>query len=102
MILQRHDRGHHVERVQPGFEALDFAGNDGFGEFGFLAAVGNVAADGLLQVVDVVGEDAVELGHFRRNVAGHGNVDEEHRPVLAAGEELLAVLAAENGVGRAG
>ena len=58
--------------------------------------------DGLLQVVDVVGEDAVELAHLRRNVAGDGDVDEEHRAILAAGEELLSVFAAEDGVRRAG
>ena len=102
MILQRHDRRYHVERAQAGFEALDFAGNDGFGEFGFLAAVGNVARDRLLQVVDVVSEDAVELGHFRRDVAGHGDIDEEHGPVLAAGEELLSVFAAKNRLRRTG
>ena len=101
MILQRHNRRHHVEGVQASFEAFDFAGNNRFGEFGFLAAVGDVAADGLLQVVDVVGEDAVELAHLGRNVAGHGNVDEKHRTVLAAREELLAVFAAKDRVGRA-
>ncbi len=85
-----------------GFEALDFAADNGFGEFCFLAAVGNVAGDGLLQVVDVVGEDAVELAHFRGNIARHGDVDEEHGPVLAAGEKLFAVFAAEDGMRRAG
>ena len=58
-------------------------------------------ADGLLQIVDVVGEDAVELAHLRRNVAGDGDVDEKHWTVLAAREELLAVFAAKDRVGRA-
>src|SRR5208282_3867943 len=100
MILQANDGWNHIERVQSGLEALDFAGDDGFGQLGFVAAVGYVAADGLLQIVDVVDEDAVEPRHFRRNVAGDGDVDEEHWLVLAAGQELLSMLAAENGLGR--
>ena len=102
VILQADDGGDHIERLQAGLEAFDFAGDDGFGEFGFLAAVGDVARDGLLQVVDVIGENAIELAHLRRNVARDGDVDEEHWAILAAGEELLSMLAAEDGVRRAG
>ena len=56
----------------------------------------------LLQIVDVVDEDAFDLVHRRIDVARDGDIDEEHGPVAAAVHELLAVLAAEDGVRRAG
>src|SRR5579862_1344024 len=106
MILQAHDGWDHIKRVQARFEAgfkvFHLAGDYGFGEFGLFAAVGDVAADRLLQIVDIVGKDAVELGHLRRHVPRHRDVDEKHRLVLAAGEELFSVLAAEDGMRRAG
>ena len=52
----------------------------------------------LLQVVDVIGKNAVQLAHFRRHVARHRDVDEEHRTILAAGKELFTMLAPEDGV----
>src|ERR1700685_285898 len=97
MILQADDSRNHIERVRAGFEAFDFARDNRFGEFRFFAAVGDVTADSLLQVVDVVDEDAVELGHFRRNVPRHRNVDKKHGPVLAAGKELFAMFGTEYG-----
>ena len=45
VILQRDDGRHHIERLQAGLESLDFAGDDGLGALGFLAAVGDVARD---------------------------------------------------------
>src|SRR3984957_563874 len=52
VVLQAHDCRHNVTRVLAGFEAgfevFDFAGDDGFGALGFFAAVGDVAAHGLL------------------------------------------------------
>ena len=77
-------------------------GNEGLGVDGLAAALVHVGGGHLLQVVDVVDEDAFELVHRRVHVAGHGNVDEEHGPVAAAMQEGLAVLAAEDGVRRAG
>src|SRR5579859_4294967 len=88
--------------LQAGFKLFYFARNNRFGSLGFMAAIGDVAAHGLLEVVDVVGKDAVELGHFRRDVARNGDVDEEHGPILAAGEELFAMFAAEDGLRRSG
>src|ERR1700732_2360286 len=88
--------------MEPSLKALDFAGNNGFREFSFLAAVRDVARHGLLQIINVVGEDAVELPHLGRNVAWYSDIDEEHRPVLAARQELLSMFAAEDGVWRAG
>src|SRR5581483_5026054 len=55
----------------------------------------------LLQIVNIVDEDAVELIHLRINVARNGDIDEEHGPVAAAMQKSLAMLAAEDGVRRA-
>ena len=65
-------------------------------------AVGDVRDDYLLQVVDVVDEDAVQLVHLRIDIARHRDIDEEHGTVTAAAQETLAVLLAEDGVRRAG
>jgi hypothetical protein len=56
----------------------------------------------LLQVVDVVNEDAVELVHLRVHVARNGDIDKKHGPVAAPMHESLAVLAAEDRMWRAG
>ena len=76
--------------------------HDGFGAIGFYPPVGNMRGDHLLQVVDVVNEDAVQLVHLRIDVARHRDIDEEHRTVAAAAQELLAMLFAEDGMRRAG
>jgi hypothetical protein len=81
-------------------EALDFAGDEGFSVRGFAAALGKVGGGDGLKVVDVVDEDAFELAHFGVNVAGDGDVDEEHGFVAAALHEGLAVFATKDGVGR--
>ena len=102
MILQADDGRNDVERLQAGVKFFDLAVDDGFGLFGFLLAIGDVGTDRLLQIVDVVDEDAVELVHLRIDVARDGDIDEEHGPVLAARQELLAVFGLEDEVGRAG
>ncbi len=56
----------------------------------------------LLQIVDVVNEDAVQLVHLRIDVAWDRNVDEEHGAIAAAGQELLTMFLAEDGMRRAG
>ena len=63
---------------------------------GFAAAVGEVGGGDLLEVVDVVDEAAFDLVHAGVDVAGDGDVDEEHGAVAAALEEVLAVGAAED------
>ncbi len=63
---------------------------------------GDVRGGHGLQVVDVVDEDAFHLVHRRIDIAGDGDIDEEHGAVAAAMHELLAVFAAEDGVRRAG
>ncbi len=70
--------------------------DDGLGGCGLAAAVGEVGGGDLLEVVDVVDEAAFDLVHARVDVAGDGDVDEEHGAVAAALEEVLAVGAAED------
>ena len=53
-----------------------------------------LAGGDLLEVVDVVDEAAFDLVHARVDVAGDGDVDEEHGAVAAALQEVLAVGAA--------
>jgi len=83
-----------------GLEALlvlvHFPADDCFCGGGFAAAVGEIGGGDLLEVVDVVDEAAFDLVHARVDVAGDGDVDEEHGAVAAALEEVLAVGAAED------
>jgi hypothetical protein len=102
MVLQADDGRNHVERLQAGVEFIDLAIDDRLRFFGFLLAIGNVRTDRLLQIVDVIDEDAVDLVHLRIDVAGHGDIDEEHGLVLAQRHELFAVLGLEDEVRRAG
>ena len=81
---------------------IDLAGDDGFGGGGLAAAVGEVGCGDLLQVVDVVDEAAFDLVHERIDVAGDGDVDEEHGAVAAALHKALAVGAEEDGLRGAG
>src|SRR5690242_13223818 len=101
MILQADDGGNYIEGVQASFEAFNLAGDDGLCALGLLAAIGDMGADSLLQIVDVVSKDAVELRHFLGNVARDGDVDEEHGTIFAPGKELFSVFAAEYCMGRA-
>jgi hypothetical protein len=50
-------------------EALDLRGDQGLGVAGLAAALFHVRRGHLLQVVDVVDEDAFELVHLRVDVA---------------------------------
>src|SRR5271169_5013391 len=101
MFLQRHDGRHYVKRLQPRLELVHLELDDGLGAIGFGSPVGDMRGHHLLQVVDVVHEDTVELVHLRIDIAWHRNVDEEHRAVAAAAQELLAVLLVKDGVRRA-
>ena len=102
MFLQRDNRRHHVERLQPSLKFVDLHLHDGFGAIRFHAPVGHMRGDHLLQVIDVVDKDAVQLVHLRIDVAWHRDIDEEHRTVAALAQEALAVFFAEDGVRRAG
>jgi hypothetical protein len=102
MVLQRNDGGDDFERLQASVETLDFHVDDVVGKFGFLLAVGDMRGYSLLQIVDVVDEDAVEFVHLRINIAGDGDIDKEHGAVLAATEKQLTVLATKDCMGGAG
>ena len=100
--LQGDDGGDGVARLQALKVELDLAADDLFGGGGLSAAVGEVGCGDLLEVVDVVDEAALDLVHARIDVAGDGDVDEEHGAVAAALQELLAVGAGEDGLLGAG
>src|ERR1035441_9408046 len=61
----------------------------------------NLSPCSLLQIVDVVNEDAVQLVQLGIDIARDRDVDEEHGTVAALAEEPFAVLLAEDGVRRA-
>ncbi len=96
VLLKRLNGGNRVESLETLEVLVYFAGDDGFGGFGLAAAVGEVGLSDLLKVVDVVDEAAFDLVHAGIDVAGDGDVDEEHGAVAAAVEEVLAVRAAED------
>ena len=75
---------------------VDFPANDGFGGGGFAAAIGEIGSSDLLEVIDVVDEASFNFVHARVDVAGDGNVDEEHGTVAAGVKEVLTVRAAED------
>jgi hypothetical protein len=70
----------------------DFAIDDRLRLFRFLLAIGDVRTDRLLQIVDVIDENAVDLVHRRIDVARNGDIDKEHGLVLAQRHELFAVF----------
>ena len=101
-LLQGDDGGDGVARLQALVVELDLAADDGFGGGGLSAAVGEVGGGDLLEIVDVVDEAAFDLVHARIDIAGDGDVDEEHGAVAAAFEKALAVGAVEDGMLGAG
>src|ERR1700722_3637546 len=95
-LLQSHDSRSGVDRPLALMEALDFRSDDGLGVNGLHVAFFHVRSRDLLQVIDVVDEDAVEVVQLRIDVARDSDVDEEHGPVAALVEEGLAMLGAED------
>ena len=77
-------------------------GDDVLGGFGLAATVGEMGGGDLLEVVDVVDEAALDLIHAGVDVAGNGDIDEEHGAAATALEEVLAVGAGEDLLGGAG
>ena len=55
----------------------------------------------LLEIVDVVEIDVFDLPHRRLNVARHGDVDDEDRPIAPLLHEVLESLAGDDRMGRA-
>jgi len=101
-VLQGNDGGDGVSRLLSLEVEIDLAADDVFGGGGLSAAVGEVSGGDLLQVIDVVDEAAFDLVHEGIDVAGDGDVDEEHGAVSAAFHEALAVGAVEDGLRGAG
>src|SRR5579884_2393515 len=62
----------------------------------FNLPLGGMRADRVLQVVNVVNEDAIQLVHGGIDIARNSDVDEKHRAISPAGQKTLSVLAAEN------
>src|SRR6202051_3301617 len=103
MLLEGFDGGDGVTGLEAFVVLVHFPADDGFGGGGFAAAIGEVGGGDLLEVVDVVDEAALDLVHAGVDVAGDGDVDEEHGAVAAGGGGVLAVGAAEDllrGAGR--
>ena len=91
-----------MQSLQPRLKPLDLCFNDALGVFCLLPPALNIGSDRLLQIVDVINEDAVQLVHFRINITRNGDVDEEHRPIFPPAQKLFAMLSAEDGHGGSG
>lgn len=102
VLLQGEDGGDVVAALEALLVFSDLVGDDDLGGGGFAAAIGKVGLGYLLEVVDVVDEAAFNLVHAGVDVAGDGDVDEEHGAVAAAFKELLAVGAGEDLLGGPG
>src|SRR6266446_4037058 len=102
MVLQTDDGRNHVESLQASVESVDLTIDDRLSLIRFLLAIRDVGTDRLLQIVDVVDENAVELVHLRIDVARDGDVNKEHRAVAAEGHQLFAMLGPEDEMRRAG
>jgi len=85
LLLEGNNGWDSFSRVQVLAVFFDFGGDDALGGSGFAATVGQVGGGYLLEVVNVVDEAAFDLVHLRVDVAGDGDVDEEHGAVAALG-----------------
>ncbi len=102
VLLEGEDGGDVVAGLEALLVFVYFPADDRLGGLGFAAAVGEVGGGDLLEVVDVVDEAAFDLVHAGIDVAGDGDIDEEHGTVAAALQELLAVGSAEDLLGSSG
>src|SRR5438552_1443625 len=102
MILQRNNRRDDIERLDARLEAFDLALHNGFRALGFPSAIGNVRRNRLLKIINVVDENSIEIVHFRRYIARHRNIDEEHGAILAPAKKEFSMYAPENRKRRAG
>ena len=100
LALQRHNGRRRIDCALAQMEALDFRGDECLRVNGLAAALFHVRRGNLLQVVDVVDEDAVELVHLRVHIAGHGNIDEKHGAVAPLVKKCVPMLGAEDGMRR--
>src|SRR6185437_5877525 len=78
------DGGFRIQTMHAPLKALYFLLNQQLGALRLSSAIADVGFDYLLQVIDVIDKHAIKLTHRRIDISGYSNIDEEHRPVLAA------------------
>src|SRR5438093_5282046 len=96
MILQRDSCWNYMEALEACLEPLDFSFDNFFRVLCFILATGEMRGNHILQIVNVIDEDAVELVHRGINIARNGDINEEHGSILPPREKLFAVFAAED------
>ncbi len=101
-LPHRDDGGHHALGGELAAETSGLRGDDFFRDERSGVALFEIVCDHLLEVVNVVEEDAGNLAHGGIDVARHGNVDEENGAALALAVHALGVLASEDDVRAAG
>ena len=97
-----HDGGLHVQAAQPLPENVHFLVHDLGGFLSLVATGGQVLFHHFLEVVDIVKVDVVQAVDVGVDVAGDGDVDEEHGPVLARLEHAADVTGTDDGIRRTG
>src|ERR1041384_6654234 len=102
LLLQADDGWGDFLHVQACDHLVNFSGNNTFGTLGFLVPLFQVRVDDTLEVVDVVEEYILQVIHGGIDVAGNGDIDQEHGPVLARADDPLHILFIEDVVGGSG
>ncbi len=93
LLLQRQDRRHRVERLEPLLIARHLRQHNLLRRFGFPRALRPVALRHLLQIVNVVDEAAIHLVHARVHIARHRDIDEKHGPPTPPLNEVRSMRA---------
>ena len=101
-LAERDDGGDDLARLHPRGEPRHFLFDDRFGALELPAAPGEVLVDDRPQVVDVVEEHLIEVPDGRLDVARHGDVDDEERPVAPRPHGLLDPRPSEHRIRRPG
>ena len=102
LLADGDDRRDDLEALEPAPEALHLLLDDRLPAHRLALALVDVTGDGDREVVEVVEVDVVEVVDRGIEVARHGEVDEEHRPLLAGAQHLLDERRRDEVVGRAG
>src|SRR6185437_10318963 len=104
LLLQADDSGRNLTGLQPQQHALNFLGDDNLGLAGDLFPAAQVARHHLLKVVNVVEINVIDAVYGRLDIAGHGDIDQEHGTVAASFDNLAHLLFGQDvfGSGRGG
>ena len=94
---QVHNSGLELQRFQPKGKGIDLFVNDPLRLFRFDAPMGQVFFNHFFQIVDVIEVDVIHVVDVGIDVSGDRDVNEEHRPVFAAFQDVLDVACADNG-----